>query len=97
MFFNRNAVVADFMRDVRNGRNRVAVGNYLRAMTQGSSFLATAGLWDGIPLGFWLAALRVRRDVPRRGWFFLDKYFGGRKVKFVKWEYRSCFIRSPRK
>jgi hypothetical protein len=28
MVFNRNAVVADFMRAVRNGRNRVAVGTF---------------------------------------------------------------------
>jgi hypothetical protein len=32
------------------------------------------------------AARRGRRDVPRAGWFFLDKIFGGRKVKFVKWK-----------
>ena len=36
----------------RNGRNRVAVGNDLRTFSQGSSCLATAGLWAGIPLGF---------------------------------------------
>ena len=36
----------------RHGRNRVAVGNDLRTVTQGGSCLATLGLWDGIPLEF---------------------------------------------
>ena len=50
---NRNAVVANVARDGRtgDGRNRVAVGNFLRTMTQGSSCLATLGFgtesrWD---------------------------------------------------
>jgi hypothetical protein len=45
--FNRNAVVADVVRDGReqNGRNRVAVGNFLRMLTQGSSCLATGAPW----------------------------------------------------
>ena len=68
MFFNRNAVVADFMRAGRNGRNRVAVGKVGWTMTQGSlADSATAGLWDGIPLGFGLAALRLRRDAVLPG------------------------------
>jgi len=51
-------------------------------MTQGSlAASATAGLWAGIPLGFWLAALRLRRDAVLLGWFFLDKIFRGRKAK----------------
>jgi hypothetical protein len=37
-------------------------------------------------LEFWLAARRMRRDAGRPGWFFLDKIFGGRKVKIVKWK-----------
>jgi hypothetical protein len=41
---NRNAVVANVARRAeRNGRNRVAVGNDLRTVTQGSSCLATLG------------------------------------------------------
>ena len=43
MVFNRNAVVADFTRAMRNGRNRVAVGEVCWTMTQGSSLLATLG------------------------------------------------------
>ena len=50
---NRNAVVANVARDGRmgNGRNRVAVGNDLRTVTQGSSCRATLGFgtqpgWD---------------------------------------------------
>ena len=49
---NRNAVVANVVRDGRTGgRNRVAVGNYLRTVAQGSSCLATPGFgtesrWD---------------------------------------------------
>jgi hypothetical protein len=39
--------------------------------------VAAAGLRD-------TAARRARRDGPRPGWFFLDKIFRGRKVKFVK-------------
>ncbi len=46
------------LRQIRQppNRNRVAVGNFLRTLTQGSlADSATAGLWDGIPLGFGLA------------------------------------------
>ena len=38
------------------------------------------------------AAHRVRRDGPLPGWFFLDKNFGGSKVKFVK---RKILKRGP--
>ena len=51
--FNRNAVAANVARDAmkRNGRNRVAVGNFVRTLTQGSSCHATLGFgtesrWD---------------------------------------------------
>jgi hypothetical protein len=75
MVFNRNAVVANFIRAMRNGRNRVAVGNGDWTMTQGSlADSATAGLWDGIPLGFGLAARWVRRDAAATGGNFFDKF-----------------------
>jgi hypothetical protein len=45
MSFNLNEVMADFMRDVWNGRNRVAVGDVGWTPTQGSlADSATAGL-----------------------------------------------------
>jgi hypothetical protein len=51
---NRNAVVANPVCGLKlNGRNRVAVGNSLRTLTQGSSCRATLGfgpksLWDSL-------------------------------------------------
>jgi hypothetical protein len=43
-------------------------------------------VWDAIatkisPLTGLGTARRLRRDAGRPGWFFLDKIFGGRKVK----------------
>ena len=37
---------------------------------------------------------RLRRDAARPGWFFLDKIFGGRKVKFVKHEINHTSVPS---
>ena len=51
----------------RNGRNRVAVGNELRTVSQGSSCLATAGLWAGIPLGFATGWSRRKRGQAKAG------------------------------
>ena len=81
MFFNRNAVVTDFMRAMRNSRNRVAVGNVGWTLTQGSSCLATLGFG---PESRWDSDWPRAGTLPLPGWFFLDKIFGGRKVKFVK-------------
>ena len=61
--FNRNAVVAKIVR-VGNGNGMAATALRLEMIcgtfSQGSSFLATAGLWAGIPLGF--ATGRSRRS-----------------------------------
>jgi len=70
-----------------NGRNRVAVGDVWRTVTQGSS--VRAGLATSQPLGFGTES-RGDSDWPRAGcagtppwpgWFFLDKIFRGRNGK----------------
>jgi hypothetical protein len=54
---------------------------FLRTINQGSSFLATLGFgtesrWDSD----WPRSV-CAGTLPLPGWFFLDKIFGGRKVK----------------
>ncbi len=69
----------------RQGRNRVAVGKVCWTMTQGSlASSATLGFrtesrWDSD----WRRAGCAGMP-PQPGWFFLDKIFGGRKLKIAK-------------
>ena len=93
MFFNLNEVAADLMRDVRNqnGRNRVAVGELaddgprVARSPRRSAAKAGArnpGLWDGIPLGFGMAARRWHRDAAAAGVIFAStKFLAGANSK----------------
>jgi hypothetical protein len=78
MCFNRNAVVADFMRDVRNSRNRVAVGNIggrrPRVASQARQPWALGRNPVGILAGRTPSAPGRRRG---RGGFFLIKFLTG--------------------
>ena len=75
---NPNGVVANPARVGRNrhGRNRVAVGNILRMLTQGSSFLATLGFgtesrWDSwdARLAMLVAPAEYRLDSSARRFY----------------------------
>jgi hypothetical protein len=93
MVFNRNAVVADFMRDGGMAATALRLEIICGRWTQGSSCLATLGFgtecrWDS----GWPRA-GCAGTPPRPGWFFLDKIFSGRKVKVVKRKNTRFFMR----